>query len=109
MSRVDPNNEATFHVCVIKSDQRETEKPKHAILQALQRCRFSEEATFAVKLALEEALTNAVKHGNKADHAKEITIRYAVTSKKAVIIVRDEGQGFTPDATRSGPGAAGPS
>ena len=98
MSKVDPDKEATFHVSVIKSDQREAEKPKQAILRQLKRCRFSEEAMFAVKLALEEALANAVKHGNKRDVAKQITIRYAVTSEKAVIIIRDEGQGFTPDA-----------
>lgn len=97
MTEVDPDNEATFHVCVIKSDQRETEIPKKAILEEVQQCRFSREAQFAIKLALEEALTNAVKHGNQCDCSKNITVRYAVTPQKAVVIVRDEGCGFIPE------------
>lgn len=97
MSQVDPDNEATFQVCVIKSAQRETDVPKQAILRELDRCRFGEDAQFAIKLALEEALTNAVKHGNACDPSKEIIIRYAVTPQKAVVIVRDEGCGFIPE------------
>ncbi len=97
MTHADPDNEATFHACVIKSDQRETEIPKKAILQELKRFRFTAKASFAIKLALEEALTNAVRHGNCCDPSKKITVRYAVNSEKAVIIVRDEGIGFIPD------------
>lgn len=97
MSTPDPDNEATFHVCVIDSDQCETDTPKKAILDELQKHRFGEDAQFAVKLALEEALTNAVKHGNLCDTGKQITIKYAVNSDKAVIIIRDEGCGFIPE------------
>jgi serine/threonine-protein kinase RsbW len=97
MTDVDPDNEATFHVCVIRSDHHETDIPKRAIFRELQRCHFCEDATFAVKLALEEALTNAVKHGNQCDCSKEVTVKYAVTPEKAVVIVRDEGPGFLPE------------
>jgi serine/threonine-protein kinase RsbW len=97
MSTADPDNEATFHVCVINSDQRETDIPKRAILDELRLHRFSEEAQFGVKLALEEALTNAVKHGNLCDATKQITVKYAVNDEKAAIIVRDEGGGFIPE------------
>ena len=97
MAQVDPDNEATFRACVIRSDPREVGTPKEAILKELRRCRFCEETTFAIKLALEEALTNAIKHGNQGDSAKRVTIRYAVTPQKVAIIVRDEGSGFIPD------------
>lgn len=97
MTDVDPDNETTFHVCVIKNDQRETETPKRAIIKELKRCRFSEEAIFAIKLALEEALVNAVKHGNQCDPSKHVTVRYAITPEKAVLVVCDEGCGFIPD------------
>lgn len=97
MTDVDPDNEATFHTCVIRSDQRETDIPKDAILRELERCRFEREDLFAVKLALEEALTNAVRHGNCCDESKKITVRYAVNEEKAVIIIRDEGKGFVPE------------
>ncbi len=97
MANVDPDNETTFRCCVIHSDQHETEAPKQAIIEELKRCHFCDSAIFAVKLALEEALTNAVRHGNRGDPTKTVTVRYAVTPEKAVVLVRDEGGGFTPE------------
>lgn len=97
MPHADPDNEATFHTCVIDSNQSETEVPKQAINRDLERCGFSQEEVFAVKLALEEALTNAVRHGNAGDSSKKITVRYAVNEEKAVILIRDEGNGFAPE------------
>jgi len=97
MTAVDPDSAATFQVCVIRSELTQTCIPKQAIVAELQRCQFREEAVFAIKLALEEALTNAVKHGNRNDTSKSITVQYAITAEKAVIVVRDEGGGFVPD------------
>ena len=98
MTNVGPENEESFEVCEIRSDLREACNPKEAILQELRRQRYGSEATFAVKLALEEALCNAIKHGNRSDPSKKITVRYAVDSKRAVIIIRDEGKGFEPES-----------
>ncbi len=97
MTNVDPNNEGTFRTCIISSDYRQTHVAKNAVVKELNRHGFREKAVFAVKLALEEALANAVKHGNECDPSKKIIVRYAVNSEKAVIVVRDEGAGFEPD------------
>lgn len=97
MTAVDPDNQVTYQVCVIQSDPHQTEIPKQAVSQELQQCGYREDATFAIKLALEEALINAVKHGNGCDPAKCVTVRYAVTPQKVIILVRDEGKGFIPD------------
>lgn len=97
MAHADPDNEASFHVCVIDSTQSDTETPKQAIVRELERCAFKQEDLFAIALALEEALTNAVRHGNGGDSSKKITIRYAVNEEKAVIFIRDEGKGFVPE------------
>ena len=97
MPQADPDNEATFHTCIIDSVQAETETPKRAIISELERWSFNQEDLFAVKLALEEALTNAVRHGNAGDASKKITVRYAVNEEKAVIVIRDEGAGFVPE------------
>lgn len=96
MTTADPNNEASFHVCVIRSDLEQTEVPKQLILDELQRHRFDESSIFAIKLAMEEALTNAVKHGNCFDPGKPVTVRYAVSDEMVAVIVRDEGGGFVP-------------
>lgn len=91
------NEVKAFQTCVIRSELRETQVPKDRILDALRRNNFDEEAVFAVKLALEEALTNAVKHGNQCDPCKCVTVRYAVDDEKAVIAIQDQGAGFAPD------------
>ena len=97
MTEVDPDNETTFQVCVIKSDRANAHIPQRAILEELNRHGFCEEVRFAVKLALEEAIANAVTHGNRCDGSKTVTIRYAVNRDRAVVIVRDEGPGFLPE------------
>ena len=97
MIEPDPDNEATFRECVIPTDRLQIQVPRDAILAELKRFGFCTDAVFAIKLALEEALANAVKHGNRDDKDKPITVRFAVNEEKAVIIVRDEGAGFLPD------------
>ena len=59
---------------------------------------FSKEDVFAVHLALEEAFINAVKHGNKMDPSKKVTIDYSVDLDKVEISMTDQGDGFDPDA-----------
>ena len=58
---------------------------------------FSEEDIFAVHLALEEAFTNAVKHGNKMEPNKAVKIDYAIEPDKIEICMTDEGSGFDPE------------
>lgn len=51
---------------------------------------------FAVRLALDEALANAIHHGNGNDPTKEVTVEYTVTADDVRIQVCDEGNGFNP-------------
>ena len=53
---------------------------------------------FGVRLALEEALTNALKHGNCFDPAKEVRLAYRVDSSRVWLQVEDQGSGFCPDS-----------
>jgi len=57
---------------------------------------FTEDDRFAVHLAFEEAFANAVKHGNKLDPQKRVTVVYSVDHDKAVVSITDEGVGFNP-------------
>ncbi len=72
-------------------------QPEQEILRKVQECGYREEDVFAIKLALEEAMTNAVRHGNRNDPAKQIFVRYQVTPRKTTILIRDEGPGFRPE------------
>ena len=53
----------------------------------------------AVEFALEEALNNAVVHGNRMDGHKLVQVRCRCDSGKGIsLVVKDQGQGFDPNA-----------
>lgn len=47
-----------------------------------------------LRLCLEELLHNAMEHGNRGDRTKKVYITVKAEPKRAVIRVRDEGEGF---------------
>jgi serine/threonine-protein kinase RsbW len=52
-----------------------------------------------VELALEEALNNAIVHGNRMDPQKLVQVRCCCDSRKGIsLVVKDQGQGFDPNA-----------
>jgi len=88
---------------VIDSDFSQGRDVQQAIISAVEANRFSKDNVFAVKLSLEEALINAIKHGNKFDAGKKVKVEATVTPKQVEIIIEDEGPGFdrggVPDPT----------
>jgi len=81
---------------VVKSEPSALNRPCRQILAALEAKGFSQDDLFAVHLALEEAFLNAVKHGNKMDPTKKVTVEYAVDPEKVEISITDQGDGFDP-------------
>jgi serine/threonine-protein kinase RsbW len=53
---------------------------------------------FAIHLAAEEAIVNAIVHGNKLDPAKRVHVCCHVSAEVARVEVADEGTGFDPAA-----------
>lgn len=82
---------------VVENDLAAAKGPEQEILREIHRHGYGENAAFAIKLALEEAITNAFRHGNKCDPAKHIRVQYRVTPQRVEIEVIDEGEGFCPD------------
>ena len=64
------------------------------IMDVVEAQHYDEQSTFAIRLALEEGLMNAIKHGNKLDPKKKVTVQAEVTPDHAEIIIEDEGPGF---------------
>jgi serine/threonine-protein kinase RsbW len=74
----------------------ETAPVLEAVAAAMIAEAYLETDVFGMRLALEEALVNAVKHGHHYDPSKEVRVRYQVNAQRAVVQVEDEGPGFDP-------------
>ncbi len=59
---------------------------------------WPEAEIFGVHLATEEAITNAIVHGNKLDPAKRVHVACAVSPERVWIEIHDQGDGFDPAA-----------
>ena len=78
--------------------QEEFSRIEDRIVQVLGRFGFDDQARFAILTALQEALSNAVLHGNHNDPAKALTVEYTADASAVAIVVEDEGVGFDPAA-----------
>jgi len=78
----------------IPSDFEAGRRVKDRIVQALVAVGFNHHSAFAVRLALEEAIINAIKHGNHLDHKKKVRVQATVTPRRIEIIIEDQGSGF---------------
>jgi serine/threonine-protein kinase RsbW len=67
-----------------------------AISKLLGRSGVAEDVAFGVDMALREAVTNAVLHGNNRDEAKRVRITAKVSPEGFEISIDDEGAGFNP-------------
>jgi serine/threonine-protein kinase RsbW len=65
---------------------------------ALTRFGFDEGAAFAIRLALEEAIVNGFRHGNRNDPTKVVFFRSRIDDKSAWFEIEDQGPGFDPKA-----------
>jgi len=81
----------------LKSEFSEAEKIPDFIEEISLEENLKNEMKDKVMLALSEAVTNAIVHGNKEDLGKKVNVRMRINLKSVVITVRDEGQGFNPE------------
>jgi serine/threonine-protein kinase RsbW len=92
----DPSPHHPTHV-VIPSDPAEARRVQNDIEQLLLFHQYGERDVFSIKLALEEALVNAIKHGNQMDRTKKVQITYTVRADLFEVHITDEGTGFDPE------------
>jgi serine/threonine-protein kinase RsbW len=53
---------------------------------------------FGIEVALEESLSNAIRHGNRLDESKRVVVDCKISPQRFWLRVRDEGCGFEPAA-----------
>ena len=89
---------------IIGPGRDDVARVQQRILGVLEGLGYDQSACFAVRTAIEEAVSNATHHGNDNDPDRTVTIEYTADPACVVIDVRDEGRGFepgsVPDPTR---------
>lgn len=80
----------------IRFSKESLEGVQSALLQAMARMGYCEASAFAVRLALEEAIVNAHRHGNDADPEGIVEVQWSVSPTEVLIEVADRGGGFDP-------------
>lgn len=83
-------------ILVIPSDLSAAWNAQQTVMEEVKARGYSDNAVFAIRLALDEALNNAISHGNNKDKTKKVTIEYQITEATVTITVTDEGPGFDP-------------
>jgi len=66
------------------------------VAAAMMAAGYDDKEVFGVRLALEEAVINGIKHGHRGDPTKTVHVRWRVDAKQARIELEDEGPGFDP-------------
>jgi serine/threonine-protein kinase RsbW len=87
---------APYKDVTIPSDTAEARRVQDEIEQQLIARRASDQEIFSVRLALEEALVNAIKHGNQMDQTKKVQVSYRFVADRFEVLITDEGPGFDP-------------
>ena len=95
-TKMQPARELVSPQMVIPSDPAEARRVQDQIESVLQSSQCHDHDLFSIKLALEEALVNAIKHGNQYDRNKKVQIAYEVQPDRFIIRITDEGPGFDP-------------
>jgi serine/threonine-protein kinase RsbW len=58
---------------------------------------YSDKEQFGIRLSLEEAIVNAIRHGHRGDPSKRVQFRYRLDGQSFQAEVEDEGPGFNPN------------
>ncbi len=82
---------------IIPSETAAGQSVQERIIQLIEAMRYDERDIFGVRLAIEEALVNAIKHGNRMDPSKTVRITCRVASHTIRIEIEDQGEGFQPE------------
>ena len=87
----------------IPSETSQGREIQERIIGLLESRSYPDRDLFGVRLALEEALVNAIKHGNGMDPAKQVRVDCTFDEDRVTIVIEDVGPGFdvgsVPDPT----------
>jgi serine/threonine-protein kinase RsbW len=68
----------------------------HTVAETMTTLGYVHKEVFGVRLAFEEAIVNAFKHGNRNDPSRSVQIRHRLSAQRVLVEIEDEGEGFDP-------------
>jgi serine/threonine-protein kinase RsbW len=81
----------------IPSRLEEMETVHRLVQQAVTEYKLDDDLAHWIELTISESMINAIQHGNKADPAKQATLKISSNGDSIEIIVEDQGTGFKMD------------
>ncbi|MDR1964006.1 MAG: ATP-binding protein [Planctomycetaceae bacterium] len=83
--------------CSFPSDMNIAHDLIEQVMEQIKLGGWNNKEEFAVNMALEEALTNAVQHGNHSDPTKQVYFSCRLNGQRIYVRIEDEGSGFDPN------------
>jgi len=78
----------------LHDDPEQIRAAEGKLLEEISRFDYPGAAVFAIRLAFEEAVLNALRHGHKELPGVPVRVRWEVTPDRLTIQVEDQGPGF---------------
>ncbi len=86
------------HQVTIQGVRESFDEVQESVLELMHKFEYSDHDLFSVRVALEEALANALLHGHQGEATDVIEVSWTVTSECVQIEVVDQGRGYDPEA-----------
>jgi len=84
---------------LVTNQPGEVDRAQDQIVAAAERHHYPKASIFALRLSLQEAVSNAFRHGHKAlPPTTPVTIDYDVGDSRIRVAVQDQGPGFDPSS-----------
>lgn len=82
---------------IIENNSHLLKEESKKLINRLKEQGVNEDIIFDIHVGFEEALRNAMIHGNRSNPDKKVMVETDVTANAVIICVEDEGEGFIPE------------
>lgn len=81
----------------IPSDFESGQQVVERIVDSISRAGIEGRDLFGIRLSVDEAVVNAIKHGNKLSREKSVRVTFLLNEDLVRVEIEDEGTGFRPE------------
>jgi len=82
---------------LIPSDPDNCAKLIQSLVDALEEFGWGDREVFGIRMAMEETIVNAIRHGNQCCPEKSVEVKMSVNDREFNATITDQGDGFDPD------------